>query len=84
MSTSNVHHGVVHGKTIELDDSPGLPDGQEVLVTVETRQQESGDSASEEGLRRAFGAWADDADGLDEFLRWNRGQRSAGRREISP
>src|SRR5580700_6388145 len=27
--------GVVHGKVIELDQEPGLPDGQEVSVTVE-------------------------------------------------
>ena len=27
--------GIVHGKTIELDEEPGLPDGQEVSVTVE-------------------------------------------------
>ncbi|HEV3203881.1 MAG TPA: hypothetical protein VGY77_05840, partial [Gemmataceae bacterium] len=25
----------VHGKVIELDQEPGLPDGQEVLVTLE-------------------------------------------------
>lgn len=28
--------GVVRGRTIELESEPGLPDGQEVAVTVET------------------------------------------------
>src|SRR5437016_4848856 len=27
--------GIVHGKVIELDQEPGLPDGQEVSVTLE-------------------------------------------------
>lgn len=28
-------HGVIHGKTIELNDSPGLPDGEAVTVIIE-------------------------------------------------
>jgi hypothetical protein len=28
--------GVVHGRVIELDQAPGLPDGQEVSVRLET------------------------------------------------
>ena len=35
-----------------------------------------------EGLRRAFGTWAEDAEELDQFLEWNRQQRQLGRREI--
>jgi hypothetical protein len=27
--------GIVHGKVIELDEEPGLPDGQEVSVTLQ-------------------------------------------------
>jgi hypothetical protein len=27
--------GIVHGKIIDLDQEPGLPDGQEVLVTLQ-------------------------------------------------
>lgn len=26
--------GVIHGKTIELNESPGLPDGEPVMVTI--------------------------------------------------
>jgi hypothetical protein len=50
-------HGKVHGKTIELDESPGLAEGQdvEVEVTPIERAQPWG-----EGLRRCAGALADD------------------------
>jgi hypothetical protein len=34
------------------------------------------------GLRRSFGAWAEDADELDKYLEWNRQQRKLSRREI--
>lgn len=34
------------------------------------------------GLRRSFGAWAEDANELDEYLEWNRQQRKLRRREI--
>jgi hypothetical protein len=33
-----------------------------------------------EGLRRAFGAWAEDAEEVDRFLEWNRAQRKLERR----
>jgi len=32
---SKTLHGRAHGKTIELDEDLGVPDGQEVRVTVE-------------------------------------------------
>jgi hypothetical protein len=32
---STSYKGVVHGKTIELDREPGLPDGQKVCVQVQ-------------------------------------------------
>ena len=73
MKPPSVHHGIVSGETIVLTDSPGLPDGQEVRVTLEVVRMESTD----DGLRRAFGAWAEDADELDEYLRWNREQRKS-------
>jgi hypothetical protein len=61
--------GVVRGKTIELDQEPGLPDGQPVTVqAIPTRQK----LPAGEGLRRSFGAWSDDAAALDEYLAWNR------------
>ena len=84
MSTFNVHHGIVHGKTITLDEDTGLPDGQAVTVTVKPSQTTSSPLQPGEGLRRAFGAWADDADGLDDYLQWNRDQRKASRAEVKP
>jgi hypothetical protein len=60
-------HGRAHGKTIELDEDLGVPDGQEVRVTVEPLLPlQPGQLPPGEGLRRAFGAWADDADELDK------------------
>ena len=37
-----------------------------------------------EGLRRAFGAWSDDAEELDRYLEWNRQQRKVGRPGAGP
>jgi hypothetical protein len=54
--------GVVHGKTIELDEQPGIPEGQRVSVLLRPAL------AAGEGLRRAFGAWAEDAEHLRQFL----------------
>lgn len=80
--------GVVHGNMIELDSALGLPDGQRVSVVIRPMPREdasNGDEAArEESLRDAFGAWADDAEGLDEYLEWSRQQRKIGRPEIEP
>jgi hypothetical protein len=77
--------GIVHGKTIELAEEPGLPDGQEVSVTVEpvTPATSPSSPAALESLRRAAGAWTDDAEGLDRYLEWNRQQRKGSRPEIA-
>jgi hypothetical protein len=78
--------GVIHGKTIELDMETGLPEGQPVRVTVEPLASVERASPPGQGLRRAFGAWADDAEDLDRYLEWNRRQRKIGRTilRISP
>ena len=48
--------GIVHGRTIELDDDLGVADGQQVEVQVRTLppSREWG-----EGIRRSAGGWAD-------------------------
>jgi hypothetical protein len=145
--------GIVHGKIIELEQEPGLPDGQAVSIELRpldvppkatsvvgvppvetwkdrlvydssidplerivkgTRLQaeslvaelEAG-RADEDlikahpeltaedvqalrcyakwplGLRRSFGAWAEDTDELDKYLEWTRQQRKIRRREIA-
>jgi hypothetical protein len=73
--------GVIHGKTIELEQASGLPDGQQVGVTIEPLPAAGSEQLSPgEGLQRAFGAWAGDSEELDTFLDWNREQRKLGRR----
>jgi hypothetical protein len=76
--------GVIHGKVIELEDEPGLPDGQEVSVTLEAVFPPTSPTSPEAlaALRRAAGAWADDAEELDRYLEWNRLQRKGSRPEI--
>lgn len=71
------------GRTIQLDQELGLPDGQHVQITIRPMTSKEG-IASPEGLERAFGAWAAEADAVDEFLRWNREQRKLGRAESGP
>jgi hypothetical protein len=43
--------GVIHGRTISLDESPGLPEGYRVTLHLVLEPGE--------GLRLSFGAWAD-------------------------
>lgn len=151
-STLPVLRGVIHGKTIELEQEPGLPDGQAVTLTIQGMERTPGapmpgdlprveswvdrlvfDSSvlpgerivkgtnlaaetlvteleqgrtDEElmqahpeltrcdvqalrhyaqapaGLRRSFGAWAEDAEELDQCLERNRQRRKLRRREI--
>jgi hypothetical protein len=98
--------GVVRGRTIELERAPGLPDGQEVTVTVAAlhrpsvppnatgptdaqRRWSKAESEVEhlppgEGLRRSFGAWAEDAEELDDYLADSRRRRKLGRSGIEP
>ena len=74
--------GVIHGKMIELEQAPGLPDGQQVGVTIEPLPATGlGQLPPGEGLQRAFGAWAADAAEVDTFLEWNREQRKVGGRK---
>jgi hypothetical protein len=76
--------GIVHGNTIELAGPLGVPDGEEVLITVETSSGllPATPLAPGEGIRRAAGAWDDDPAGLDAFLKWNRLQRKSDRRSF--
>lgn len=77
---SNVLQGIVLGRTIRLDQEPGLPNGQQVQLTIQPVHAAETNWA-QDGLVRAFGAWADEATSVDEFLEWNRQQRKLGRVE---
>ena len=59
---STVMHGVVHGRTIELRESPGVPDGQEVEVVVKAVEPRG---SWGEGILRSAGVAAD-VPGFDE------------------
>jgi hypothetical protein len=53
---SRIIHGVVHGRTIELAEDPGVADGQQVEVVVKPLAPAK---PWGEGIRRSAGAWAD-------------------------
>jgi hypothetical protein len=61
-NTAVVVKGIVHGNTVELDQPSGFPEGAAVSVTLQPALQPG------DGLRQAFGGWADDAQELDAFV----------------
>ena len=81
---AGVFAGIIHGKTIELIEAPGLPDGQAVWLVVQPVESIENRLPPGEGLRRAFGSWADDASELDKFLEDTRRRRKRNRPEIDP
>ena len=50
------YSGIVRGNTIELDESPGLVDGERVRVELEVEPN----SSWGEGIKRSAGALAND------------------------
>ena len=65
-STPTVLRGTVRGKTIELEAESGLPEGQQVTVTLEPApQQQTAADSPLEALKRAAGSWSDDPEALD-------------------
>lgn len=78
------YRGVVHGNTIELENATGLREGQAVQVIVQLVDSTTERLPPGEGIRRSAGAWADDAEELDEFMEWTRQQRKTDRPEIEP
>ncbi len=63
IETSNILKGVVHGRTIELDQDPGFPEGAKVDIAV------VGSSKLPKGILEAFGVAAHKPEEVDEFLR---------------
>ncbi|MFI5460415.1 MAG: hypothetical protein ACHRXM_33785 [Isosphaerales bacterium] len=76
-SAHTVFKGVVHGKLIELEKEPGLPDGQQVTVALQPILPPG------EGIRQSAGAWADAGEELDAWLIEMRRSRQQDRPEIS-
>jgi hypothetical protein len=54
---SRTVHGKIHGKTIELDEDPGLAEGQDVQIILKVVRTQR---AWGEGILRTAGALADD------------------------
>jgi hypothetical protein len=78
----SVMKGVIHGRTIELETEPGLPEGQAVSVIVEAVSAKNSQEVFE-AFKLAAGGWeGDDPEGLEEYLEWSRQQRKLNRREI--
>lgn len=53
---NKVMQGIVHGKTIELNDALGVADGQEVEVVVRFSNPSKSWGS---GIRESAGGWAD-------------------------
>jgi len=67
-------HGKVRGRTIELDEDPGIADGQtvEVIVRPAKPRQPWG-----EGIKRSAGVAADDPDFDEVFEQIARDRKAA-------
>ena len=57
---SKTLHGKIHGKTIELDEDPGVAEGQEVEVQMKVVPKPT--QKTGEGLLRTEGALPDDTE----------------------
>jgi hypothetical protein len=83
-----VFKGIVHGRTIELEREPGMPDGQEVTVTVQPShpiQEAPKRLPPGEGIRRSSGAWAEGGQELDQYIESvHERRRAVQRRPIEP
>ena len=69
-------HGKVHGRIIELDEDPGVADGQEVELQMKVVP-----SAGKwgEGIRRSAGGWTDYPE-MDDIMEKIYGERKLERR----
>lgn len=66
-----------YGKTIELQQEPGVPDGQEVEIVIRSITAIPASEPWGEGLRHCAGALAD-ISGLDEDMEQILNERSGG------
>jgi hypothetical protein len=80
---SKIMRGIVHGRTIELDEEVGVPDGQKVKVAIEMISSSPAIEPWGEGLRRCAGALAG-IPGLDEDMEQILAERKTAKfREVS-
>ena len=69
-------HGKVHGRTIELDEDPGVAEGQEVEVQMKLVEP---NRKWGEGILRSAGGWADYPE-IDAIMEKIQQQRKLERR----
>ncbi len=64
---ASVIKGKVHGRNVELDSDPGLRDGADVTVRIQTT---GGNGAHKfgDGIRQSAGSWAEEAEQVDQFI----------------
>ena len=74
-------HGRIHGRTIELDEDPGIPEGQKVEVTV-TAPTSPNRREPGEGLLRTEGALAGDQEWDEIVEEMQRDRKRHSRRAI--
>jgi hypothetical protein len=78
---TKILHGKVHGKTIELEEDLGVPEGQEVEITLKTVPTKT---PWGEGLRRCAGAlaneWTDEDDRI--LAEIHQGRKQDSRKEL--
>ena len=79
--TGEIFKGTVHGNIIKLDHEPGLPDGQAVVVRLNATHKSH---TPGDGLRRAFGTWAEQGAETEEFVESMRQLRHSPHREVEP
>jgi hypothetical protein len=65
-SVLKVIHGTIVGSTIQLNEEPGLANGLRVEVVVRPIDPLVN---PEHSLAAAFGGWADDPTGVDQYVR---------------
>jgi len=82
IAKSVVLSGIVHGNRIDLDADSGMPDGERVTVHVTPSIEPPRRLPPGEGLRRAFGGWSDDPEGLDEYIKQVYLDRQNDRRSV--
>ena len=78
---SRIIHGVVHGRTIELQEDPGVGDGQQVQIVLTAVPAAAGWG---DGIRRSAGAAADIPDFERAFGQIAEERRAARFRENAP
>jgi hypothetical protein len=80
MNPINTFQGVVHGKTIELFDDPGVPDGARIVVQLQSAEPIPATSA--QIVSGSAGAWAPFPE-MDEIMARVENDRNHPRPEVA-